>query len=742
VKLLAAVLSGLVLASSVLAREPGFSEYRAVQESLSRVHPRMRASWLRERGLDDSYYTTFHRPDSTSGLECIGRWPWGPSWELAGRDTFLYLGSGSGVRILSIADSVHPRMLGQINARSLVNEVAVQDSLLFVACGSWGAQIYSVSNPANPRELSSMDAVIGDLCVQDTFCYTAGDGSFRVYNCANPAQPAQVAAVSDSGDVIAEANGYVYVGHGSSGSGLNVYDARNPHSPTLINALGGAQLALFIRGQLLFRTSVQSSYFQILDISDPTSIHEIGRIDGYGGQALYADDYFAYLSCTYDHEGLFVIDITNPANPQLRDSLNPEGTENYDSHVPAPLSYGYLASMEGGLVTLDMHNVNNLSQVWEGYKADQSVSIAVDNGRAYIANVWVGTQIVDVTDPTRPVSLGVYDTSDSRGTNAVVARDSFAFVGMSGAYGRRSLRVIDVSDPSSPTLVAEESCYSWPQDMVLHDSLLYAAEIDYFVVTNVARPREPVLVGSLSTQDGTYFGLAVRDSLAFLISGMIEVINVAQPANPTIVSRAASFGSGIAVRDTFVYVPYGYDTLRVFSAANPKQLRLLGYAPLQTYTWDVALAESTAVVATFDGLEAFSLEDPAHPHWRAATATPYGPRRVVYSAPYFYTAMWEAGVGIYSAESLGLQEQVAPVLRPAGPRVYPNPVHDRCRISLGAVKSGEVRLRDVAGRVIPMVTVQDRTGQCLPLDLSHLAAGVYFVEMGKDGRVVAKFVRQ
>ena len=38
-KLLAAVLSGLVLASSVLARTPGFGEYRAVQESLARVHP-------------------------------------------------------------------------------------------------------------------------------------------------------------------------------------------------------------------------------------------------------------------------------------------------------------------------------------------------------------------------------------------------------------------------------------------------------------------------------------------------------------------------------------------------------------------------------------------------------------------------------------------------------------------------------------------------------------------------------
>ena len=151
----------------VSAREPEFGEFRAVQESLSGVHPRMRARWLRERGLDDSYYTTFRKPDS-QGLRCIGRWPWGPSWETCGQESLLFLGSGSGVRILSITDSVHPRMLGQINARGLINQLVVQDSLLFVACGNWGAQVYSISDPANPQELGSMNAVIGDLTVKDT----------------------------------------------------------------------------------------------------------------------------------------------------------------------------------------------------------------------------------------------------------------------------------------------------------------------------------------------------------------------------------------------------------------------------------------------------------------------------------------------------------------------------------------------------------------------------------------------
>jgi len=727
------------LAAVAFGGRLSFQEHAAVQESLARVHPRMRASWLRERGLDDWYYTTFHRPEST-GLACVGRWPWGPSWELAGRDTFLYLGSGSGVRILSISDSVQPRMLGQINARSLVSGLAVQDTLLFVACGSWGAQIYSVSDPSNPRELGSMDAVIGTACAQDTVCFTLGGDSLTIYDVTDPGQPMRLAAVQDAGGILAFNNGYVF----SAGSdGLNVYDVHVPTAPTWVGSRGGSYLGVFARGTLLFCTGIQPSYFTILDVSNPASMVQLGTIDGYGGEDICVLGHLACLSCVYDHDGLYTIDVSDSTHPQLLGNYEPDGAEFFDVYIRPDGLRSYIASWYGGLSVGDISNPNTPHETWFGYQADQAVDIAIDGSRAYIADLAGGMRILDVTSPAEPAELGLYDTTTLKGVRTAAARDSFAFVCRDGSAGRKFLRILDVLDPSNPTLAAQESCFNPPEDMVLRDSFVYCAEANRFQVFNVARPREPVLVGSCNTQDGTYFGLAVQDTLAFLISGMVEVINVAQPANPTIVSRAASFGSGIAVQDTFVYVPYGYDTLRVFSAANPKQLRLLGYAPLQSHTSDVALAESIALVSTVRGLEAFGLEDPAHPRWRAAITTPHGPRRVVYSPPYFYTAMWEAGVGIYSAESLGLQEQVALALQPTLLRVSPNPVRDKCLVSFGGGKAGEVRLRDVAGRVVPVAVACNVTNDGLSLDLSKLATGVYFLEVGTDrGTTETKLVKQ
>jgi hypothetical protein len=746
VRFLSALLLGLALATSVFAREPGFEEHRAVQESLSRVHPRMRASWLRARGMDDSYYTTFHRPES-SGLAIIGRWPWGPSWELAGRDTFLYLGSGSGVRILSIADSVRPRMLGQINARGLVSQVVVQDSLLFVACGSWGAQIYSVSDPANPRELGSMDAVIGDLCVKDTFCYTAGEDSFRIYNFANPAQPMQVGAVRDSGGIVVEANGYAYVGYG--GSGLNVYDVRNPHSPTRVNALGGAQLALFIRGHLLFRTSVQPSYFSILDITDPTSIHELGRIDGYGGHALYADDYFAYLSCSYDHQGLFVVDITDPASPHLRDSLNPEGTDNWDPYVPAPLSYGYLASDYGGLITLDLHEANSISQAWAGYQAHQANDIVVDGQRAYLADYCAGLQILDVSDPTEPISLGRFDTLGSKATRTAAARDSFVFIGMDGIAGRQFLRVLGVLDPSSPTLVAQESCYNWPEDYVLQDSLLYMVEAYMFQVFNVARPREPVLVGSCGGVGINARNIALRDGVAYVAmgSGGLACIDISIPAAPSVIGSWNGRSSGVSVADTVLYVAGPYTGLVSLSVADPSSPRVIDSLYLTDTLWwnDVTMSGSRAHVGG-ERMLTIDISDPANLRVLGSLSPPYLAQRLAYSSPYLYAACLEAGVAIYESTAVGIAEQALARHSPAALRLRPVLTSGELRFTLDAVaRSTDIAVYDVSGKrlgnVRQQATVKGGAVEGV-IDLSGLAAGVYVVKVEAERKsFMAKAVK-
>jgi hypothetical protein len=728
-----------------LGARPSFEEHAAVQESLARVHPRMRATWLKERGIDDPYYTSVRMTDSGQGLREVGRWSYGPSYDVDGRvtpsETLVALARGSGVSLLRFSrqDSLSVELLSDINAEGLMCRVKVVDTLLFVGSRG-GLEVYNIADEQNPVRLSWTPIPLNDFALQDSLVYTiSGDDLFRIYNVSNPASPVFRGACADSGDLVSVAGNAAFVG---GRWGLYVLDVANPASPHRIGSWGSAIEQVQARGHLCYVTTFNPSTpgditFHVLEVAVPSLPYEIGSLDSAGGRDACLLDTLAFGAGEEDFNQMTVVSVADSTRPRRLGSAGRPGWGT-GVWVSGPAQSAFVGAHWTGLQIYDIHNTSMPVRDTFLLDADEAVDVYIDNGKAYVANQMAGLKILDVGDPTRPSTLGSYDTAGQPPAMAsAVARDSFAFVDWFW------FRVVDVSDPAHPTAAGQLDPFAPPEDMVLRDSFVYCAEMNRFQIVNVARPRQPVLVGSCNSQDGVYFGLAVQDTLAYLISGAVQVISVADPTRPAIIGTTPVGGHGIAVRDTLVYVPYGYDTLRVYSASNPQSLRLLGSAPLQTHTWDVALAESVAVVSTFNGVEAFSLEDPGQPHWRAAIATPYGPRRVVYSTPYFYTAMWEAGVGIYRAESLGLQEQVAPAQRPVGLTVYPSPVTSRCLVSLGEMAAGEVRLRDVAGRVVTAAVVQNDASQCLSLDLSKLAAGVYFVEAKTDRRISSvKLVKQ
>ncbi|MBM3313968.1 T9SS type A sorting domain-containing protein, partial [candidate division WOR-3 bacterium] len=262
---------------------------------------------------------------------------------------------------------------------------------------------------------------------------------------------------------------------------------------------------------------------------------------------------------------------------------------------------------------------------------------------------------------------------------------------------------------------------------------------------NVARPRSPVLVGSCA---GDGVAVVVQDSFAFTAAGATRITNVARPNSPFVVSTITGHGAGgIAVRDTFLYLPAGYDTVWVYSVAQPSAPRLVGYTPMLCHLWDIALADSVAAVATIRGMDILSLGNPAQPQRLGGVTTPYGPRRVVWSSPHFYAAMWEAGVGVYVTESTGIAEHAMAGV-PSGPLlIVPNPVGRNAEIRAdskairGAVR---VTIRDVTGRVVALHCAEaNAERRKLTLDLAGLRVGIYFV--GLDGDEVAvscKFIKR
>jgi hypothetical protein len=278
-----------------------------------------------------------------------------------------------------------------------------------------------------------------------------------------------------------------------------------------------------------------------------------------------------------------------------------------------------------------------------------------------------------------------------------------------------------------------------PEDMVLRDSFVYCAEMNRFQIVNVARPREPVLVGSCSSQDGTYFGLALQDSYAYLMSGWLQIIDISDPNAPFIVSTTSGGATGIAVRDTFAYIPNAYDSVKAYSVADPTSPRLLSTTPAGVWPWDVALGESKLYVGASDGwgVDVYDLVNPGQPVRRGRASAPDDVRRLCYSNGMLYATLWEAGVAIYETTATGIHEQVATAERPGGLRVWPNVTDDNVRFSIdAAARSLDIAVYDVSGKRLRDVSLLINTkGGAIEgeLGLSALPAGLYIVRVDSKG---------
>jgi hypothetical protein len=704
-----------------------FQEHAAEQESLARVHPRMRASWLRERGIEDPYYTAVRRPDSGQGLVEVGRWSYGPSYDVDGRvtasETLVALARGSGVSLLRFSrqDSLSIELLSDINAEGLMCRVKVVDTLLYVGSRK-GLEIYDIADEQSPLRLSWTPTPLNDFALQDSLVYTiSGDDLFRIYNVSNPASPVFRGACAESGDLVSVAGNAAFVG---GRWGLYVLDVANPTSPHRIGSWGSDIEQVEARSHLCYVTTAGVEpgdiTFHILDVAVPSLPYQIGSLDSAGGNDVFLVDTLVYGAGENDFNKLTIISIADSTRPRLVGSAATRGW-----------SYGIWAS---GLAQesfvgchwegLQIYNARNTSSpVCDTFLlgCDQSVDIYIDNDRAYVANEMAGLKILDIRDPTRPKTIGAYDTTWQRPfTSSVIARDSFAFVDW---WDRPSLRVLDVSDPAQPMTVGGCDVTNTPQDMVIRDSSVYVAEVARFQVVNVARPRQPVLVGSCVAGDATHASLCIHETLAYVGNFVGNVINVQDPASPQVVGQFGRGGS-ISVRDTFAFMSSG--GIIVFSVADPSQPRLLDSLSVGSNTSWVEAVGPLLYTGHPDGLRVVDASDVHNMRVLGHATAPYGVGRLSYLSPYIYAAGGEAGLSIYESTQVAVSEATKGGV-PRGLSVRPNPATTNAVLSGFCESPAAVIVLDIAGRVARCATRRLANGDVV-LHLASMQPGVYFVE--------------
>ncbi|MBN2464198.1 hypothetical protein JXD38_01045, partial [candidate division WOR-3 bacterium] len=485
----------------------------------------------------------------------------------------MFLRLGSEVAILNFADLDTPRVTAELQLGYVWGQVAVRDTLLIT--GGNGIDIWSVADARSPNHISTIEHAVGDFALFDSLVHFISGDTFQTFSIADPTHPYRIGIWPESGYATTATCSTVVLVHDGH---LSFVDVSNPTAPHTAGTFDGAAFSAVTRGDLCCASFMElpgadQTWFLTLDISNPSAPRQLARLDSVFGYDLYLADSLVFVSgrsAAYP-EGFRIVSIADSAHPRLKGTC---GVSDYRWGVwadPAD-NRAFVASEPGGLAVIDFSNQSAPIVDTTLMHADQAYDISIDGDRAYVANWRGGLRILDISNPTCPTELGGYDSA-SIASNTTTASDSFAFVGWCQTPYFLS---VDVSDPASPKHVGGTVVQTIPEDMVLRDSFVYLAGRLRFNVVNVARPREPTLVGSCVTQDGVYFGLAIQDTLAFIAGGpSLEIVNISDPSNPRVIGSGGRPSTGVAVRDTFAYVPYPYDTLLVYSTADPTNLRLL-----------------------------------------------------------------------------------------------------------------------------------------------------------------------
>lgn len=509
---------------------------------------------------------------------------------VAVNDTVACVTAGSaGFYIVDITNPGQPSVIGFYDSPGFSENVFIEGKYAYVADGWEGLVVIDISNSSNPQEAGYLSTVgyAFDVTVANHIAYIAAAGvGLKVVDVQYPTGPIEIGEYDTSGYAfgIALSDGIVYIADGWEG--VQIIDVSNPYQPISVgeSETPGWAYGVDVSGNTIFVADAFRGV-RVIDVSSPSFPSEVGafEVDGHAGRVTVSGDYayvadrnnglriidisiisnpiklglysplgfadavavagnYAYIAG--GAYGLRTIDISNPTQPR---ELGQYDTKAYATSVSVIGSYAYVATMPGqegdGLHIVDISDPANPTRA--GFYHRQGVGayrdMAVSGGIAYLANE-MGLELVDISNPHNPFLSGFIELWDSSGpysTCGVDVNGNLAYV----AIEQAGLKIINVVDPTNPTLIGVFSCdENFSRDVTVVGNRAYLADRGLRIL-DVSNPAAPVEMGYFDTPDITE-GVAVEGGIAYLAIGSsgIFAVDVSDPSNVNLIAEYNSRG--------------------------------------------------------------------------------------------------------------------------------------------------------------------------------------------------------
>ena len=224
-------------------------------------------------------------------------------------------------------------------------------------------------------------------------------------------------------------------------------------------------------------------------------------------------------------------------------------------------------------------------------------NVTVRGNYAYVADRRSGMQIIDISDPTSPSLTGNYDVVRMDAMDVEVS-GSHAYV----ASGYPGLLILDISNPSTPTFVGSVDTQEDALDVAILGEYAYVASTSSGLhIIDISNPTLPFLTGSYKSSYAT--AVAVKDNYAYLGDRPegLTIIDISDPTSPSRVVRGfgdcAQHIESVVVEGDYAYVLDFGCGLHIIDITDPTSPSLVGTYLAPGGAWDVAVKDEYAYVA-------------------------------------------------------------------------------------------------------------------------------------------------
>lgn len=373
----------------------------------------------------------------------------------------------SGMAIHDLAEPLHPTLRGTYHSSEGANRLVIRNHLVYIANADGSVTTVDASDPDAPVEIfeTEIGGYAMGIRLRDGRLYVAAAlGAFAILGLDNPSAPQLLGGwwESSATNDVRIRDGVAYVV--DSYYGLHTVDLHSPGEPAVLADLpmAGRPRAIVLTGSIASIAADSAGVFTV-DVSDPEHPQLMGQVAQYAvsidtdGRYLYTvarnqgmrvidalDPYHLELvaicpvpgwpssvsvaggrACVTNGTDLYVIDVENPRDPQIRGRFDPP---EHIRHVTCDGSWAYVCAGNDGLLVVDLSDPGAPVQVADLRFDGNTWGTALHGSRLYVPTG--GLQVLDVSNPRHPQIVG----SSPMGHGLRVSVDGAVAVTASGSY--------------------------------------------------------------------------------------------------------------------------------------------------------------------------------------------------------------------------------------------------------------------------------------------------------------------